>query len=144
MVRRCRAWHDRMGLGQHKWSNYIGHDKPSSYLGSTDDRMMSGVACPHGPWATHMVGRRRVSHDLIALGQHTPSDITGHFMPSSSLGSTHDWTTLGVERIQSHYKAYTIEQRRRGMLTLHLDITQDQTMLGVACLHGPCEAHTVG
>ena len=58
-----------------------------------------------------MVGRRRESHDIITLWHHTPLDNVGHGIPSSPLGSTHNWTTLGVAFHHSPWKAYTLEQR---------------------------------
>ncbi|TMW93883.1 hypothetical protein EJD97_011029 [Solanum chilense] len=42
-VRRPRAWHAHMGLGQHELSDDVGHDMPSSLLGNTHGRIMSGV-----------------------------------------------------------------------------------------------------
>ena len=123
IARPCRTSHARVGFGKHKWSYDVRRDMPSYPLGITHNQMTPGMALSYDPWVTHIVARRRVSHGLIALGQHTPSDIIRHFMPSSSLGSTHDRTTLGVERIHSPCKAYTIEQRWRGMLSSPLDIT---------------------
>ena len=58
-----------------------------------------------------MVGRRQESHDIIALWHQTPLDNVGHGIPSSSLGSTHNWRTLGVAFHHIPWKAYTLEQR---------------------------------
>ena len=55
-VGRCRAWHDITALAQHAQSDDIERGKTSPPLDRTHGRT-SGVACHHGPWTTHMVGR---------------------------------------------------------------------------------------
>ena len=56
-IRFFRAWHAHMVLGQHTQSSDIDCCIPSSTLGSILFQMMSGVAGPHGPLATHTFGR---------------------------------------------------------------------------------------
>lgn len=121
MARRRQKLHARMGLGQHKWSYDVRCYMPSSTLRITHDRMTPGMALSHGPWETHMVGRRRAWHGLVALGLHTPSDIVGHFMQSSPLGSTHNRTTLGVACNHRFWKAYTTEQRQAWCVNISLE-----------------------
>ena len=106
VIGRRRACHDIIALGLNKWRDDVGRGMPAWAFGNINgrtkssmtchqrtwaahDQMMSGVECPYGPLAAHMVGRRRSSYGIIALGQHTPSDDVGHFMQSSPLGSTY-------------------------------------------------------
>ena len=49
------AWHDIPSLGQHTRSDDVGRDMPSPPLGSTHDRMTSGVAFHHRLWVAQMV-----------------------------------------------------------------------------------------
>ena len=73
IVERRRALHAIIAFGQHTQSNDVGHGMPSSPLGSTQDRTMSGVACHHRLWAAHTVGRRGAWHDITALRKHRRS-----------------------------------------------------------------------
>ena len=66
-VERCRAWHAIIALGQHIRSNDIGCGMPSSPLGSTHGRTMSGVTCHHHLWAEQMVERRQAWYAITAL-----------------------------------------------------------------------------
>ena len=90
MVRRHRAWHDIIALGQHTRSDYVGHDMTSPPLDGTHGRKMSGVACHHRPWEAHTVKLRRVWHDITALGQHAQLDDVGRGMTSPPFDRTHD------------------------------------------------------
>ena len=54
-VDRRRAWHEITASGQHTRSNDVGRDMPSPPLGSTHDRMTSGVACHHIAWTANTV-----------------------------------------------------------------------------------------
>ena len=67
-IRFFRAWHARMVLRKHAQLDDIDRCMPSSPLGSTLFRMMSGVTFHHCPWATQMVERCRTLHAIIALG----------------------------------------------------------------------------
>ena len=116
---------------------------PSSPLGSTHCRTMSGlachhrlwtslhswiasgVACHHRPWMANTVKRRQAWHANIAFGQHRRSDGVGRGMPLSPLGSTQ---SNNVER---------------GMPSSPLGSTHCKTMSGVACHNRLWEAHTV-
>ena len=131
-------------------------------LDSTHGRMMSGAACHHRLWAAQTVERRRVWHDITALGLHVRSDDVGHGMTSLPLDSTHGRTTSGVARHYRPWTARTVERRPawhsiiaygqqtrsndvgRGMTSPPLDSTHDRTKLGMTCHHRPCTARTVG
>ena len=124
-VERHRAWHEIKAFGKHTRSNDVGRGMPSTPLGSIYDRMTSGKACHQGPWKAHTVERRRVWHDITALGQHTRSSTSGmtwHHRP---------WT------------GHTVRNVRRGMTSPPLDNTHGRTTSGVACHHRHWLAHTV-
>lgn len=91
-----QAWEIIISLRTHIRSDDIGCGMPSWPFVRTQSRMTSDEACPHGPWEAHMVGGRRASHGIIALGKKTPSDDVRNFKPSSLLGSTYNRMTLGV------------------------------------------------
>ena len=78
MVRRRLVWH------------------AISPLDSTHGRTTSIVACHHLPWRAHTIALRRAWHAIIAIGQHTWLDDVGRDIPSSSIESIHDRTTLGM------------------------------------------------
>ena len=99
-------------FGQHTQSNDFGRGMPSSPLGSTNGRTMSGVDCQHHLWAAHTVKRRRAWHAIIALGQHTRSNDVRRDMPSPPLDSTHDRTTLGMACHHHLWVAQTVGHRR--------------------------------
>ena len=123
---------------------------------------MSGVACHHVPWTTHMVKRRQTWHAIIVLGLQTRSNDVKCGMSSSCLDNTHDWTTYGVACHHRLWTTHTVERRwpwhdiialgmhtwsddiGRAMLSSHLENTHDRTTSSVACLHDPLVAHTVG
>ena len=81
-VEQRRAWHAIIALGRQTRSNDVRRGMPSSPLGSTNGRTMSGVTCHHRLWTTHIVERRRAWHAIIAFGQHTRSNDVGRGMPS--------------------------------------------------------------
>ena len=115
----------------------------------------------HRPWTPHIVGRRRVWHDLTALGQHTRSDYVGRGMKSPPLDSTHGLTTSGVACNHRLWEAHTIEccwawhaiiffgrqtrsnNVKRDKLSPPLDSTHNRTSSGVACHHRLYTTHTV-
>ena len=72
-----QAWHAIIALGRQTWSNDVRRGMPSLPLGSTDGRMVSGVACHHRLWPAHTVKRRRAWHDITPLGQNTRSATLG-------------------------------------------------------------------
>ena len=57
-VKRRRAWHAIIALGQHTRSNDVRRDMPSPPLDSTHDRTTLGMACHHHLWAAQTVERR--------------------------------------------------------------------------------------
>ena len=81
-VKQRRAWHSIIAFGQHTRSNYVGRGMPSSPLGSTHDRTMSGVASHHSPWTANTVKRRQAWHAIIAFGQHKRSNDVRRGMTS--------------------------------------------------------------
>ena len=111
-VERRRAWHAIIALGRQTRSNDVWRGMPSSLSGSTNGRMTLGVACHHRLWAAQTVGRRRLLHSIIAVGQHTQSNDVGRGMPSSPLGTTHCRTMSGVACHHRHIEAHTLERRR--------------------------------
>ena len=58
-VERRRAWHAIITLGRQTPSNDVKRGMPSSPLGSTNGRTMSGVACHHRPWMANTVKQRQ-------------------------------------------------------------------------------------
>ena len=76
------AWQAIIALGRQTRSNDVGRGMPSSPLGSTHGLTTSGVACNHCLWAAQTVERRRVWHDIMALGLQARSDDVGRCMPS--------------------------------------------------------------
>ena len=160
-VRRLRTWHAMIASWQHIRSNDVGRGMSSLPLGSTDGRTASGVACYHRHWPTYKVGRRGAWPAIIALGQHTRSDIFERGMPSSPLGSTYGRTTSDVAYRHRHWEAHTVDRRRawhaiiafgkhrrpndveRGMPLSPLGSTHGRTTSDVAYRHRRWEAHTV-
>ena len=59
MVEQRRAWHAIIALGSQTRSNDVKRGMPSSPLGNTNGRTMSGVACHHSPWTAKTVQRRQ-------------------------------------------------------------------------------------
>ena len=58
-VEQCREWHAIITFGQHTRSNDVGRGIPSSPLGSTHGRTMSGVACHLRIWVAQTIERRQ-------------------------------------------------------------------------------------
>ena len=52
-VKRCRAWHAIIALGQHRWSDYVRREITSSRLVSTHGWTTSGMEWHHIRWATY-------------------------------------------------------------------------------------------
>ena len=88
-VKRRLARHAIIAFEQHTQLNDVGRGMPSSPLGSTSGRTMSGVACHNRLKAAHIVERRRAWHDITSLGQHTRLNDVGRGMTSPPLDSTH-------------------------------------------------------
>ena len=85
---------------------------PSSSLGSTDGRTVSGVACHHRPWTAQTVDRRWAWHAIIELGQNTRSHGVGHGMPSPPLDNTDVRPSSGVACHHIPWTADTVRRRR--------------------------------
>ena len=111
-VERRRVWHAIIAFGQHRQSDDVGRGMPSSPLGSTDGRTMSGVAFHHRSWTTQTVDRLWAWHAIIELGQNTRSHGVGHGMPSSPLDNTDGRPSSGVACHHIPWTAHTVEQRR--------------------------------
>ena len=118
----------------------------SSPLDITHDRRMSGVGCPHVPWAglmtsgvgchhrlwtTYMVARDCVCYAIIAIGKHTRSDDDGFDMPSLTLDSTHCGTTSVWYVIIAVGQHIRFENVRRGMPSSPLSTKHCRTTSGV-------------
>ena len=91
-VKRRRAWHAHMGLGQHKLSNDVGRD------------ML------HRPWATHTVRLCWSCHACMIHGQCTQSNDIEFCTPSQPLGSTQNRMTLAVAFIHRPWEAQPVKQ----------------------------------
>ena len=155
IVKRRQAWHDITAFGQHTQWNDVERDMSSPPLESTHGRTMSCVAFHHCLKAAQMVKRRQALHAITAFGLHTRSNVFGHGMPSSPLGSTHGRTTSGVACHHRLWAAHTIERGRAchaiialgrqtpsndvrcGMPSSPLGSTNSRTASGVACHHSP-------
>ena len=108
-VERRRAWHSIIAFGQHTRSNDVRRGTTSPPLNSTHGRMTSCVTCHHRLWTANSIERRRVWHDIIAVGQHTRSNDIGRGMTSPPLDCTHGRTTLGVGCYHRPWTAHTVE-----------------------------------
>ena len=142
-IKRRRAWHAITALGQHTRSDDIGRGMPSSPLGSTHGRTMSGC------------------QDITAFGKHTRSNDIRRGMTSPPLDNTHGRTTSGVACHHRLRAAQMVERHRawhpiiafgqharsddvgRDMPSLPLDNTHGQMTTSVACHHPLWAAHTV-
>ena len=119
----------------------VGHDIPSLPLGSTRDRMTSGVAYHHRPWIAYMVRRRQEWHAILTLDKiygRTMSGVEFHHI---------SWTVYTVERRRAWHAIIALGQHTRskelgrGIISSLLDRTYFWTTSNVACLHGPWIAH---
>ena len=147
------AWHAIISHGRQTRSNDVGRGMPSSPLGSTHDRILSGMTCTHRLWTTHTVERRRAWHAIIAFGQHTRWNDVGRGMTSLPLDSTHGRTTSGVACHNYLWAGHTVKRHRAwhaiiaigrqirsndvraDMQSPPLDNTHGQTPSGVECDH---------
>ena len=120
----------------------VGCGMPLSPLDCTYGVTTSGVACPHGPWATHTIGR--------------------HLGPSSLLGSKHGKTMPSITCYYRPWSAHTVGRRevlqdriafgqhtesdkvKRGMPSSPLNNTQDQIRLGMSWHYSSRKANMVG
>ena len=96
-------------LWQHTRSDYVGRGMTSPPLESTHGRTTSGVTCHHRLWTAHSVERRRMWHDIIAVGQHTWSNDIGRGMTSPPFDCTHDRTTSSVASYHRPRTTHTVE-----------------------------------
>ena len=138
-----RAWHDIITYGKHTWLNYVGRGMPSSPMGSTNGRTMSGATCHHRLWKAHTVERRRVWHSIIAFGQHKRSNDVGRGMSSSPFGSTHGRTTLGVACHNRLKATHTVERHWAWHDITAFGQHTRSNVISVACHHRRLVAHTV-
>ena len=109
MVERRLAWHAIIAFRQHKRSNDVERGMTSPPLDYTHARRTFGVALHHRTWTTRTGGRRRVWHDITALGHHTWSEDVGCGMSSSPLNSPHGQTTSGVACHHRIWAAHTVK-----------------------------------
>ena len=103
----CQVLIAKKVLGLHRWSDNIGHGKPSWPWDSAQNRTTSDVACHHSPNTKHTIGRHLVWRDIIALGRLTRSDDVRNVIPSSPYYRTHEQTKLSVA---FHYLSWTVQR----------------------------------
>ena len=108
-VERRWAWRAIIALGQHTRSNDVRRGITSPPLHNTHDRTTSGVTCHQRHWTAHSVERRRVWHDIIAVGKHTRSNDIERGMTSPPLDYTHGRTTSVVASYHRPWTAHTVE-----------------------------------
>ena len=160
-VQRWQVWHSIIAFGLYTRSKDVGRDMPTPPLDSTHGRTTSSVACHHRQGTTHMEGRRRACHAIIAFVQHRRSDDVGRGMPSPPLENTLGRMTLGVACHHRPWKAHTVGLRRawhdittfghhtrsnnvgRGMPSSPLGSTHGRMTSGVACHHSLWTENTV-
>ena len=159
MIERRRAWHAIIALGWQIRSNDVRRGMPSSPLGSTNGRTMSGVACHHSPWTANTVGRRRALHAITATGEHARSDVVGHGMPSwtaHTIGRRRAWydiTSLGLHAWSDDVRRgmtsppldcmHSWKNVERGMTSPPLGSKHGRTTSSVACHYRLWVAHMV-
>ena len=131
-VKRHGVWHAIIAFGKHTRSNDIRRGMPSSPLGSTDGRTVSGVACYHRLWVAHIVERRRAWLAIIAFGMHTQSNDVGHGMASPPLDSTHGQKHQAWHNIAAFRHHTQLDDVGRGMPSSPLGSTHDRMTLSVA------------
>ncbi|TMW81654.1 hypothetical protein EJD97_008475 [Solanum chilense] len=149
-VEQRQAWHAIIAIGkqtqQHKWSDDIRCDMPSSHLDITHDGKMSGVACHYRPCPADTFVRRLAWHTIIALRKHTQSQTTSNMTSIFTLGQH----TLSDD-VRGGMLSFPLDcthenmvrRRRRGMPSSNFDCTHTRMTSGVACYHIACTAHTV-
>ena len=133
---------------------------PSSPLGSTHGRTMSGLASHHRPLKANTVTGRRAWHDIIALGKHTWSDDVERYLQLSLFDNTQIWTFV-IPCYNRPWIEHTIRLRWAwyAIITLELHIQLDdigcgmhpwplgsticRTTLGMEVHHKHWEAYTV-
>lgn len=90
-----------------------------------------------------MIGKRQAWHTIMTLGQETWSDNIGCGMPSLFLEFSRKWTISGMEFHHRPVIEHTENEVGYGISSLPYDKTHGRMKLCVACVYGPCEAHTV-
>ena len=95
------------------------------------------------PWTAHTVGRSRVWHAIVALGQHTRSKELGRGILSSLLDRTYFRTTSRVGCLHGPWVAHswTVSGKACHLLPW---TTLDRTTSGVTFHHCPWKAHSDG
>ena len=125
-IEQCQAWHAIIALGWQTRSNDVTRDMPSPPLDSTHGGTTSGVACHHRIWAAQTVERRWAWLAIIAFGL---ADTVGRRQ------AWHAIITLGRKTWSNDVG--------RGMPSLPLDSTRDQTGSGMTCHHRLWTTHMV-
>ena len=134
-TKRRGAWHAIIAFREHTRSNNVGRVMPSSPLGNTHGRTLSGVVCHHRLGEAHTVERRKAWHAIIAFGQHTRSNDVKRSMPS------HFWTAHTVEQRRAWHHITAFGQHTWSnevefcMPSSPLASTHGRMTLGVACHH---------
>lgn len=102
-IRLHKELHAIITIQLHTQMYDVGPGIPSWPWERTNSQTTSGVACPHCPWNSQTVGRRRVCNARVALQQHTWSNNVGPGMQSSHLDSTHSRT---LSRVACHHSPW--------------------------------------
>ena len=125
MVERCREGHAIIVLGQHRRSDDVRHDIPSSPLVSTHGRTTSVLAWNHIPCTTS-----------------TGSYNVRRGMSSSPVDSIHGQTTLGITCYNCPCAEHKVRRPRLQMTSLPLSSTPSRTMSGVSRHHQSWLSHS--
>ena len=116
----------------------------SSPLDNTHSWKTSGMACPRCPWAKNTIGQSRAWYVIIFLKQQhcqMTSGVTCHHSPWATYKVIilHVWHTLMV--LGQHTRSANIRHR---MPSSPLGSKRSRPTSGVATLHRPWAAHTIG
>ena len=136
-VRFFLAWNARMVLRKHAQLDDIDRCMPSSPLGSTLFRMMSGVTFHHHPWEAHTVGRhRQVMPSLLLESIHsrTMSSVASYYRPCIEHTIKCCWAWHACMALRQHTQS---DYDGRVMPSLPLGSRHGRMTSGVAWHHHP-------
>ena len=136
---RRKAWHSIITIGQHKRSNNVMFDMPSSTLDSTHGGKTLSVAYHNCLWIAYMVRLRRAWNANMDLAANTRSDYARHGRHSSPLGSIHGHGML-LSPLDKIHGRTTLAL---AMLQSPLDSTHSHTTTNVKCDHCPWTIYMV-
>ena len=102
-----------------------------------------GRCMPSRSWTTHMVGRCRELHVIIAFGQYTLTNDIGCGMLSLPLDNRNGRTTLGVHAIIAIGQYTQPDDVGRGLPSSPLGSTHGRMTSGVTCYHCTWKENTI-